>query len=59
MANSLYLCMYVCSDTSSTCLSRMRKRDGKDRHDVHVICTVAVSVALVENQYLSRWDEIY
>ena len=43
MANSLYLCMYdnvsmyVCSDTSSTCLSRMRKRDGKDRHyaDAH------------------------
>ena len=34
----MYLSIYLCSDTSSTCLSRMRKfSDGKDRHDAAIV----------------------
>ena len=62
MANSLYLCMYVsmyvCSDTSSTCLSRMCKCDGKDRHDADASTCIKVQyqyrtvATSVEYQYM-------
>ena len=55
MYNNVSMYVHVCSDTSSTCLSRMRKRGCKDRHYADArTCNYSTAVS-VEYQYTYVW----